>query len=123
MYFLDISDIMFLIKCLKIPSSAFKIKNCINFISGGSHLATSNKLQHNRNSNVLSANFYFNRLPRIWNALPIINGVATIKRKLINYFWNHFEINFDPNNTCTYSFLCPCSKCNKNPTPPNFDTL
>jgi len=27
MYFLDISDIMFLIKCLKTPSSAFKIKN------------------------------------------------------------------------------------------------
>jgi len=81
MYLLDISDIMFFIKCLKTPNSAFNIKNYINFISGGTRLATSNKLQHNRSSNVLSANFYFNLLPRIWNALLIINcnlNVATI---------------------------------------------
>jgi len=85
MYFLDISDIMFPIKCLKTSNSAFNIKNYINSISGGTRLAISNKLQHNRNSNISSANFYFNRLPWIWNALPIINcdlSVATIKRKL-----------------------------------------
>ena len=64
----------------------------------------------------------FNRLPRIWNALPIINcdlSVITIKRKLINYLWNHFEINFDPNDTCTFIHFY----VQQTPQPPNFDTL
>ena len=35
--------------------------------------AASNKLQHSRSPNMLTSNFYFNRLPKIWNALPIID--------------------------------------------------
>ena len=57
MYFLYISDIMFLIKCLKLPNSSFNINNFISFASGNTHLGTSNKLQHNRNCSVLTSNF------------------------------------------------------------------
>ena len=70
---IDISDIMFAIKSLKSPTIAFSITDHITFASGNTRLGSSNKLQHSRNFNVTSSNFFFNRLPRIWNALPIIN--------------------------------------------------
>ena len=103
----------------KLPNDSFNIINFINFTSGNTPLGTSNKLQHNRNpTSVLTSNFYFNQLPQIWNTLPIINcdlSIITIKKKLTNYLWNHFETNFDSNNACTYLFLCLCSHCNKSP--------
>ena len=63
--------------------------------------------------------FYFNRLPRLWNALPPINlnlPIYLIKSQLKFFLWNHFLLNFDSNNYCTYHFLCPCNSCmlNKN---------
>ena len=126
MYILDISDIMFTIKSLKFPSEAFSITEYITFASGNTRLGSSNKLQHLRNSNVSSSNFYFSRIPRIWNALPIIDlnlNPHTIKYKLINYLWNYFKHNFNPDNACTFSFVCPCSSCNKIPKPPNLNHL
>jgi len=89
--------------------------------------ATDNKLQHERKSDNQSYNFYFYRLPHLWNALPIINYkllcLETIKYKLQNYFYTQFEQNFISSNACTYSFLCPCSHCNKSPDVPNYDYL
>ena len=81
MYILDISDIIFAIKSLKSPTNAFSITDHITFASGNTRLGSSNKLQH-WNFNVTSSNFFFNRLPRIWNALP----TPTIKYKLTNFF-------------------------------------
>ena len=111
MYILDISDIMFAIKSLKSPTNAFFITDHITFASGYTRLGSSNKLQHSRNFNVTSSNFFFNRLPRIWNALPIIDlnlNPPTIKYKLTNFLWNYFKHNFNPDNACTFSFACPC---------------
>ena len=73
MYIFDISDIMFAIKSLKSPTNAFFITDHITFASGYTRLGSSNKLQHSRNFNVTSSNFFFNRLPcsYIWNALPM----------------------------------------------------
>ena len=106
MYVLDICDMMFFIKSLKAPTNAFNITDyIIKFTSGNTR---SGKLQYIRNTNVSSSNFYFNRLPRIWNVLPIINynlSLPTIKYKLTNFLWNHFELNFDPDNACTFSCL------------------
>jgi len=55
-----------------------------------------------------SRNIYFYRLPHIWNALPNINYIllrpVTIKYKLQNYFYDHFERNFVSSNACTYFF-------------------
>jgi len=45
------------------------------------------------------------------------DSIPTIKFHLINFLWNHFAQTFDPSNTCTFSFLYPCNKCNK---PPKF---
>ena len=73
MYILDINDIMFFITGLKFPTSSFNIKDYVHFMIGSTRQATSNKLQHIRKSDNHSRNFYFYRLPRLLNALPIIN--------------------------------------------------
>ena len=103
------------IKNLKSHSHAFNINNFINFTSGNTWLAASSKL-HQRRTIVLSSSFYFNCIPRIWNALSIINCTCTIKNKLTG-------TTFNSNDACTLSFLCPCGHCNKSPNPPNFDEL
>jgi len=104
------------IKSLKSPSHVFNINKFINFTSGNTQLTASNKLQHQKRTNVLSSSFYFNCIPHICNALPIINCTRTIKNKLTG-------TTFNSNNACTLSFLCPCGHCNKSPNPPNFDEL
>ena len=126
MYTLDLNNIMFFIKNLKTRHDGFDIKSYILFVTGNSHLATSNKLQPNRSTDMMANNFYFNRLPRLWNALPIIDinpHPDNIKQKLLHYFWNHFEATFDSSNTCNLSFQCCCSKCNNQPTTTNFNIL
>ena len=37
------------------------------------------------------------------------------RSKLRLFFWNQFLSKFDPYNTCTYHYLCPCQKCSKLP--------
>ena len=126
MCILDSSDIMFAIKSLKSPTNAFSITDYITLASGNTRLGSSNKLQHSRSFNVTSSNFFFNRLPRLWNALPIIDlklNLPTIKYKLTNFLWNYFNHNFNPDNACTFSVVCPCSRCNKSPKPPNLNHL
>ena len=95
MYTLDLNDIMFFIKNLKTRHDGFDIKSYISFVTGNTRLATSNKLQHNRSTDMMANNFYFNRLPRLRNALPIIDinlHPDNIKQKLLHYFWNHLKL-------------------------------
>ena len=126
MYIYDLNDVMFFVKSLQNPHAGFNINDYINFISGNTRQATSNKLQHTRATDSTNKNFYFNRLPRIWNTLPIINikdHPATIKKKLSEFMWNQFLKDFDPNNTCSFSILCPCDRCSKVSKPPNLNKL
>ena len=126
MYILDVNDVMFFLKNLHNPHNGFDINNFIKFATGHTRLASGNKLLQTRSPDNSTSNFYFNRLPRIWNALPIINyqdNPLKIKAKLLDYLWNHFTANFTSNNTCSFSFLCPCSKCSKIPHQPNFNSL
>ena len=125
-YILDLNDVMFFIKNLLNCHDGFNINNYIKFVTGNTRSALSNKLQQTRSTNITSKNFYFSRLPRIWNTLPIIdlNGHPTrIKNKLTEYLWKHLLRNFNPAITCSFSIACPCSNCSKVPKSPNFDKL
>ena len=105
---LDLNNIMFFIKNLKTRHDGFDIKSYISFVTGNTRLATSNKLQHNRSTDMMANNFYFNRLLHLWNALPIIDinlHPDNIKQKLLHYFWNHFEATFDLSNRLPVTFL------------------
>ena len=125
-YILDLNNIMFFIKSLKNCHDGFNITNYIKFVTGNTRSALCNKLQQTKSTNNTLQNFYFNRLPRIWNTLPIIDineHPTRIKNKLTKYLWKHFLNNFDPTITCTFSILCPCINCSKVPKPSNFDKL
>ena len=125
-YILDLNDVMFFIKSLRNHHDGFIINNYIKFVTGNTRSASSNKLHQARSTNNTHNNFYFNRLPRIWNALPTIDlneHPTRIKNKLSKYLWKHFLNNFNPAITCSFSILCPCINCSKVPKPPNFDKL
>ena len=95
---------MILFKSYKYPSSYFNINDFIfcSFVSTRS--SSGFKLQHIGSSTTLTHNFYFFRLPRLWNSLPTIDislSINTIKHKLQSFLWNYFINNFEDNNLCT----------------------
>jgi len=118
----DLTDVMLFIKSLKFPNSKF---NILNFTSG-SNRSAGYKLKHMLGPTNSMINFYFFRLPKLWNSLPIIDlskSIALINFKLKNYFREHFINNFDSDNFCTYHTLCPCFRCTKIPAPTNYSFL
>ena len=81
MYTYKLTDILFAIKSFKTFTNNFDIFQHLQFNESG----TNTKLRHKTSSNAISANSYFCRLPRLWNALPIIDltlSISVIKHKL-----------------------------------------
>ena len=117
-------DILFLIKCIQDPTSAnhFDIFRFMQFLpsSRSTRSSVHAKLQCtislSSNSHI---NFiYFNRVVRLWNALPEIDTtqpVPVIKKKLKSFLWSHFVDSFDSHSPCTWHFLCPCNHCFSSP--------
>ena len=126
MYFLEIQDIMFVIKSLKFPTNNFNIRDYISFSTTNTRSSSGHKLLHMHHSSNTNRHFFFHRIPRLWNSIPVIDltlSVITIKIKLADLFWSNFVQNFDVNDHCTLHFLCPCSKCYSLPPRVNFSTL
>ena len=69
-YFLELNDILFLVKSLKSPNPAFNIHKYVTFNTSATRSGTFNKLIHNFTSASYAHNFYFNRIVRLWNSLP-----------------------------------------------------
>ena len=75
-------DLTFIIKCLKDPSDHFNIFQYIQYVSNNTR-ACKFKCTFPRSSLNSIHFFYFNRVVRIWNSLPIINlslSSSTIKK-------------------------------------------
>ena len=89
MYMYEVADILFLIKSVRNLTSSFKINNYITFYAGLSRLAKAHKLQHSYMVLTTSPDMYsyLNRIPQLWNSLPMINLKTTLltqsKNKLI----------------------------------------
>ena len=114
------------IKSVKYPSGHFDIKKYVNFCNYSTRSTTSNKLKHTYSSSNKQKNFYFNRLPRVYNALPAVNlnlSFGAIKSSVKKYLWEHFIRNFNNDDLCTYHFVCPCCNCTRRPQPANFTLL
>ena len=110
----ELIDILFFISSLKCPTERFNIFQYVTFSATSTRVTSRHKLVHNLCRTNRDRHFYFNRLPRLWNSLPIIDvdqSLNTIKRKLKCFFWSYFVANFDPENLCSYHFVCPCNKC------------
>ena len=120
----EIVDIMFLVKSVKFPSGHFNIHEFVQFCSYSTRAGHSFKLKHLLYRSNYERNFYFNRIPRLWNSLPFLDitlSPSVIKSKLRAYFWDHFTTNFNSNNLCTYHYLCPCPKCSQLPVKMHFN--
>ena len=86
---LELSDILFFIKSINNPTPGFNITDFLTFTSNKTRSSSNFKLQHIRSSNNLTRNFYFNRFPRLWNALPSINincSISIIKSTIKSFF-------------------------------------
>ena len=86
---LELSDILFFIKSINNPTPSFNISDFLTFISNKTRSSSNFKLQHIRSSNNLTRNFYFNRFPCLWNALPSIdiNCLISIIKSTIKSFF------------------------------------
>ena len=127
MYIYELTDILFFVKSIQTPSNSFNITDpeLLSFSTLNTR-SMSRKLCHKTSNNNTTLNSYFFRLPRLWNSLPIIDvslSYNIIKKKLISFLWSHFLSNFDPNNSCTTHFVCPCCNCAKLPHTSNFTKL
>ena len=113
----EIRNNNFFLKCVKTNIAHFNIGDFLTFSSTKIRSSTYFKLRHSKSNNIQS-NEFFNRIPRLWNSLPLIDiklSIITLKVKLRKFFWQYFIDNFDPNNYYSFHFLCPCHKCSKFP--------
>ena len=93
MYLLDYYDIMFFITSLKNPSTHFNIQHYVKFSSSNTRSSTANKLCYIFSPNNTFQHFYFTRLPRNWNSLPVLNlnlSTANIKSQIKAALWKHW---------------------------------
>ena len=114
MYLLDLSDVLFFIKFIKLPSDNFNILHFVSFSSSSNTRSSShNKLNHNYSRSNVIRNSYFVRLPRLWNCLPpiVLNQSFSSIKTYYNYLWKHFEANFNQFDPCSFHYLCTCSNC------------
>ena len=116
MYWYELQDLMFLVKCLKDPPDNFDILSHISFLSSCTRASSSKKLKHNLCHTTTTRHFYFNRVVHLWNAIPAVDTSQSyyiIKRQLSSFLWDHFQSHFDPNSPCSFHFRCPCSSCSQ----------
>ena len=114
MYWLEIQDVMLLVKSLIEPADNTTILNYVTFASVNTQSSSSGKLVDSYTRYSPSRHFYYNRIVRQWNSLPTIDlnqSIYSIKRQIISCLWLHFQTTFIPENVCTYHFLCSCNKC------------
>ena len=79
---LEIADIMFLIKSMRSPTDHFNIYNFVEFSSRPTRSCSNFKLKHSISRTKMEGNFYFNRIPRLWNSLPTLD--ANLSLSLLN---------------------------------------
>ena len=117
----ELNDICFFVRSFKLresPDQSFNILNHVSFSQNNTRSGTFNKLVQPPIKLNRDKQFYFNRLPRLWNSLPPIDlnlSFATIRKQLIDIFWKSFLAKFNSDNTCTYYFACPCLRCFSQP--------
>ena len=87
MYIYELTDILFAIKSFKKRTSSFDISQYLQFNESTTR-SSNTKLCHKIYNNTITANSYSCRLPRLWNALPIID--LTLSIPVIKYKLKHF---------------------------------
>jgi len=116
---LELQDLLFLVKCLLDPPDNFDIMDFISFSTNRTRSSSKHRLVSKFNRTTTGRHYYFSRITSLWNAVPEINlksSLLSIKKELSKFLWNHFINKFNPHDTCTFQLCCPCSYCHlRNP--------
>ena len=113
MFWLELQDLLYLIKNLQNPSDSLNIYDHVSFVSSKTR-RDHQMLKYNHTKSSIARHFYFNRVVKLWNAVQPIDlsqPFHSIKRHLLNLLWRKFESSFDPHIIRSFHFVCPCSKC------------
>lgn len=111
---IELQDVLFIVKCLQDPPDNFNVLEYISFTRNNTRSSTKKRMEYKYKRTTIGRHYYFNRIVRLWNALPDLDlqrPIGIIKNKLTVFLWNHFNSNFNPDNPCTYHLRCPCSNC------------
>ena len=118
----ELQDLIFFIKAIKTSDPSFNILDYVSFSTNTTRSGAGLKLRHSTSTTNLDRHFYYNRLPRLWNSLPVIHNSLSQNAVLVtikNHFWSTFKSVFISNHACTFHSLCPCNLW-LNPSTPNF---
>ena len=119
MQFFEIANIMFMVNSLKNQSHRFNINKYVSIQNSNTRTSDKITLKHIRCGTYKEQHFLLLQNTKIieQTASPKLITINTksIKTKLFEMFWLHFQSHFDPDNSCTFHYLCPCSSCSKLP--------
>ena len=110
---LDLHDLLFLVKCLQDQENNLEIYRYITFCTSITRTGlTGHMLNINYTRTSAARHFYFNRIVLLWNsvqpAISLNESFKVVRYKLISFLWSHFISYFNPLDTCTYHLVCPC---------------
>ncbi len=93
MYWLEMQDIMFLVKCLQDPNDTINIRSHISFSSTTTRAGSDNKLKYKYQRTSAGRHFYFNRVARLWNKFPatcldLSKSFCAIKKMSVTFYGN-----------------------------------
>ena len=120
---LEAQDVLLLIKLMIDPPSGFRLEEYIIFTSSSTRASSLNKIKSSRlliPRLKVTRHFFFNRVIRIWNSLPYIDiqlPYPSIKRHILDIFWQYFLQAYSIDNPCSWCIVCPCANCSNLPNP------
>ena len=114
MYWLELPNILYLIRCFRDPSDNFSILNFVSIVHLNTRSTARNQLRINFSKPSHSKHFHFNRIVRLWNSLSSLKlslSFNTLKLHIKQLFWKHSTVHFNPHNLCPFQIVCPGSNC------------
>ena len=102
---LDLHDLLFLVKCLQDQKNNLEVYRYITFCSTCTRTgSTCHMLNINYSTTSAARHFYFNCIVLLWNSVqPAINlneSLQVVRYKHINFIWSRFINHFNPLDTC-----------------------
>ena len=114
MYWFELLDIMFLVKCIKQPDESFNIFDLVSFSTSNTRCGSSgNKLQFGFHRTSNHRHLYFALCAFGTPFLIIIDlglSIDSIKTTVYKHLWIHFTTHFNVEIVCSYHSVFPhCS--------------
>ena len=114
---LELQDVILLIKLIQHPPDTFSLHDYIVFVSSNTRSTTAHKIRSKSwsipRTNTLKHS-YFNRIINLWNKLPPIDTevhLYHLKKYLEDIYWDYFIESYSPNISCSWYISCPCTSC------------